>query len=264
MDHVVFICALAKEVPHRFYRVSKIDNPPTVWCGAEGFSPSHHLVIDCVDLIVHRPSGGVGNVLRNHASALVKVAINSRLAIVRFDASDVPLDVFIALKWLPWVIDEISDILYLGSSPEVFPSVWCQVISPSSSSIGASAGSAPWISHSGAREWGDTTRQERLSSSESISPGIMLIAGAGTLPSGTAVYVGLCRCGEYSHRHGGWLRRWLASGGSCPWSLIRRRHLRCPRLTNILPQSGYGHSRASRALLRGLRADGMARGLTNG
>ena len=45
--------------------------------------------------------------------------------------------------------------------------------------------------------------------------------------------------------------------------LSHRWRLRCPYWTNIIMQSGYGHSSASRALVRGLRAGGMAGGLPN-
>jgi len=76
IDHVVFIWALAKEVPHTFYWVSKIEKPPTVWCGDGSFSPFRQLDIHRVDLIVHGPSGGVGKVLGNLASTFVEVAIN--------------------------------------------------------------------------------------------------------------------------------------------------------------------------------------------
>lgn len=39
VDHVVYLWALAKEVPHTFYRVSKIGKPSTVWCEDGAFSP---------------------------------------------------------------------------------------------------------------------------------------------------------------------------------------------------------------------------------
>jgi hypothetical protein len=73
---MVFIWALAKEVTHTFYQVLKREKPLTVWCGDGGFSPFLQLVIHHVDLILHRPSGGVGKVLGNLASTFVEVAIN--------------------------------------------------------------------------------------------------------------------------------------------------------------------------------------------
>jgi hypothetical protein len=75
IDHVVFKWALVKEVPRTFYRVSKIGKPLTVWCGDGDFSPFRQLVIHRIDLILHRPSGGVEKVLRNLASAFIGVAI---------------------------------------------------------------------------------------------------------------------------------------------------------------------------------------------
>ena len=76
IGHVVLIWALAKEVPQTFYRVSKIEKPPTVWRGDGGFSPFRHLSIHRVYLIVHCPSGGVAKVLGNLSSAFIEVVIN--------------------------------------------------------------------------------------------------------------------------------------------------------------------------------------------
>ena len=50
--------------------------PPTVWCGDGDFSPFRYLVTHIVDLIVHCPSGSVGNVRGNFASAFIDVAIS--------------------------------------------------------------------------------------------------------------------------------------------------------------------------------------------
>jgi len=76
IDHVVFSWASARSVQRTFYRVSKINKPQTVWRGVGCISPFPQLVIYPVDLIVHLPSGGVGKVLGNFASAFVEVAIN--------------------------------------------------------------------------------------------------------------------------------------------------------------------------------------------
>jgi len=105
---------LAKEVLRTFYGVSKIEKPPTISCGVAGFSAFRQLVIDRVDFIVHRPFGGVRKVLRNLASTLVEVAINLRLRTVGFEESDGPFEVISAIKQLPRVIDEISELIVIG------------------------------------------------------------------------------------------------------------------------------------------------------
>ena len=40
INPVVFIWALAKEVPRTVYRVFKIENPPSPWCGDDSWSLS--------------------------------------------------------------------------------------------------------------------------------------------------------------------------------------------------------------------------------
>jgi len=121
-DHVVFIWASANEVPRKFYWFLKVEKPLTAWRGDGGFSPFRQLVIHPVGLIVHRPSGGVGKVLGNFASAFVEVVINLWLWIVGFDGSDGLFEVFSAIEQLPQVIDEISELIVIGIVTESPPS----------------------------------------------------------------------------------------------------------------------------------------------
>jgi len=113
-----FIWALAKKVPHKFYRVSKIEKAPTVWCSDGDFSPFEQLVIHRLNLIVHCPSGGLGNVLRNLPYDLFEVAINLSLEILGLDESDSQLEVFGAIKDLPQGIDVLSELTVIGIASE--------------------------------------------------------------------------------------------------------------------------------------------------
>jgi len=120
--HVVSIWALAKMAPHTIYLVSKIEKPLTVWCGDGGCSPFWQLVIHRIDLIVHHPSGAVGNVLGNLASAFVEVAINLWLGIAGFKESDGLCEIFGTVTGLPLVADEISELIVIRIVNEGCPS----------------------------------------------------------------------------------------------------------------------------------------------
>jgi hypothetical protein len=61
-------------------------------------------------------------VLGNLASAFIKVVINLRLGIVGFNESDGLFEVFGAIKGLPRVIDEISELILIGIITEGPPS----------------------------------------------------------------------------------------------------------------------------------------------
>jgi hypothetical protein len=106
---VEFIWELAKEVPHTFCWVVKIEKPLTVWCSDGAFSPSQQLVINHISVNEHCRSGSGGFVLRNLASTFGEVANNSGLGIVALNTSDGQCDGFSAINGLWYVIDEISE-----------------------------------------------------------------------------------------------------------------------------------------------------------
>jgi hypothetical protein len=93
-----------------------------LWCRDGGFSQFRQLVIHRVDLIVHRPSGGIGTLLRYHAFGFVELAIDSWLEIVSIDESDGLMEVLGAMKELRWVIVEISALIVISIVAEGLPS----------------------------------------------------------------------------------------------------------------------------------------------
>jgi len=76
ISHVVFIWALAKEVLRTVCRVSRMEIPPTPWCGDDSCSQSRWLVLHRIDKIVHCPTRGGGKLLANPVLAIVEVTMN--------------------------------------------------------------------------------------------------------------------------------------------------------------------------------------------